>query len=203
MRLILCAGLGSLLAFGCSQKARYQWELDSLDVPGAQMTVIEPDDDVFVGVSGVASADVPVSSSHRFAIGSVTKMFTAATVFSLVDDGALSLEDAAVAFVPGLDERVTVRDLLRHTSGVGEYFLHEDVDELREQDRVWAPEELLALGMAVGDEGPTEVSQYANTNFIALGLLIEVVDGRPYEEALSARVLEPLGLDDTRYRLEQ
>ena len=77
--------------------------------------------------SGTTSRGRPAAVSTRFAIGSVSKEFTAAAILLLVDRGKLSLDDTAAKYLPALTDadQVTIRQLLNHTSGYRDYFLQE------------------------------------------------------------------------------
>lgn len=118
---------------------------------------------------------------------SVGKMFTAATVLQLADEGKLSLDDPLSAYVPDFPnaDRITIRQLLSHTSGV--YSFQAD-PRLRRQPRWHSPDELVAIG---AKHGPTSCPgvfwAYSNTGYVLLGKVIEAVDGRPYEVAVRAR----------------
>ncbi len=172
----------------------YQPILEGIDAPGAQLVVIEPDGDAWFGVVGDAANGEPMTVDHQLLIGSNTKTWTAAVTLMLVDEGALSLDDSASTWVTGLDATITVRNLLRHTSGLGEYFAHPDMEG--HTGDPWTPEELIVLGREVRDDGPGP-SVYANTNYTALGLVIEGVEQQPYTDVVAQRLLGPLGLGDS------
>ena len=172
----------------------YQSILEGIDTPGAQLVVIEPDGDTWFGVAGDAADGEPMTVDHQLLIGSNTKTWTAAVTLMLVDEGALSLDDSASTWVTGLHSTITVRDLLQHTSGLGEYFAHPDMEG--HAGDAWTPEELIALGREVRDDGPGP-SVYANTNYMALGLIIEGVEQQPYVDVVRERLLDPLELEDS------
>lgn len=187
----------ALLASGCSAEARYQTALGHVGSAGAQLAVIERRGGTWSGATGLADAETEATGETSFLIGSNTKVITAAVILQLVEEGGLGLHDPAHPWVPQLREDITVRHLLQHTSGIGEYFDHDAMtaDDGAGLGQEWTPEELIQLGMEVRDDGPQARGAYANTNYIALGRVIEAVDGRPYEEAVRARILDPLGLD--------
>lgn len=189
--------LAIILSTGCSAETRYQQLVDRVQSPGAQLAVIEPDGQLWSGSAGEAAPGVPVSDERAFLLGSNTKVLTAAVVLQLVDDGLLDLDASAATWVPQLDPAISVRDLLKHTSGLGEYFEHAvmTADDRAAMADSWTPEELIDLGQEVRDDGPQTTAVYANTNFIAAGLVIEAIEGRPFGEVLTARVLSPLGMD--------
>lgn len=191
------SALALILSIGCSAETRYQQLVDRVQSPGAQLAVIEPDGQIWSGSAGEAAPGVPVSDEHAFLLGSNTKVLTAAVVLQLVDEGRLDLDASAATWVPQLDPAISVRDLLQHTSGLGEYFEHE---AMTANDRAamadpWAPDALIELGQEVRDDGPQATATYANTNFIAAGLVVEAIEGRRFGEVLADRVFMPLGMD--------
>ncbi|WP_278264246.1 serine hydrolase domain-containing protein [Nocardia sp. AG03] len=141
----------------------------------------------------------------RFRIGSITKTFVATVVLQLVDEGRIAL-DAPIATqlpdaIPGGD-RMTVRQLMNHTSGLYDYMKEPGLSTNRwrgaERFDQHAPRELLAV--AVGHEpyfAPGERFRYSNTNYLVLGLLIEHVTGHRYGDEIRDRILTPLRLTAT------
>ncbi len=173
---------------------------------------------LFNGAAGLATLEqqTPLAPTDRFRIASATKTFTATLVLQLVDEGVLSLDDTVadwlddpvVARIPHVD-RITVRQLLNHSSGVYDYF---DDDSPFLQDaffgpgadwaRVWTPRELLAYvdgAQHAPSFAPGEGSRYSNTGYVLLGLILEQATGRSYAELLHARITKPLDLKDTFY----
>jgi CubicO group peptidase (beta-lactamase class C family) len=173
------------------------------------------DDTLFEHAAGLAHRGfgVPISLQTRFQVASVTKMITAATALRLVERGALSLERPLTSFLPpsmrpeGLDERHTLHHLLSHTSGLANY--HDDEDETWASftsawDRVpvskaRGPADVFPLFSslpAVSDPGEF---RYADANFILAGMLIEWVEGKPFDEVASREVLVPAGMTDSGF----
>ncbi|MFD1940045.1 serine hydrolase domain-containing protein [Nonomuraea mangrovi] len=169
----------------------------------------------WVGSAGVrklgASAKPPTNG--RFWVGSVTKTFVATLVLQLVAEGKIELDDPVAGFLPklGLDQRITVRMLLQHTSGLFNYTGDLEPDGtwvpglpavgkewLDNRFRSYRPEELVrfALSKPARFEPGTGWS-YANTNYTLALLLIEKVTGRSFDVELQQRILRPLGLKGT------
>ncbi|MFC4010700.1 serine hydrolase domain-containing protein [Nonomuraea purpurea] len=162
------------------------------------------------GVGELGGTEEPPTDGH-FRIGSNTKTFTATVVLQLVAEGRIGLDDAVAGYLPefGLDERITVRMLLQHTSGVFNFtgdFYPEYVPGVVYQGREWVegrfrtyrPEELvrLALSKPARFEPGTDWS-YANTNYVLARLLIEKVTGRSLGEEMQRLILSPLSLTGT------
>ena len=176
--------------------------IDFGDLPsGLLVSVTGPDGAVTFTTRGENPDGSPVDAAESIRVGSVTKIFTAALVLSLVDDGKVDLDTSAAEYITRapIPADITVRQLLSHTSGLPSYLDAETYysDIAEQPDRVWTPEEILALidGTPVAEPGSQFL--YANTNFIYLGLLIEEVTGQPYDKVLTDRILEPLELTDT------
>jgi D-alanyl-D-alanine carboxypeptidase len=140
------------------------------------------------------------SVSTRFAIGSVSKEFTAAAVLLLADRGKLSLDDTVSKYLPDLTDarQVTIRELLSHTSGYRDYFLQEYIPAQMQRPtsvdtilRAWAERPL--------DFPPGQEWQYSGTNYVIAGRIIEKVTGEPYETFLANDVLRPIGITDETY----
>ena len=167
--------------------------------------MLYPDGTRYIGLSGdaIVDAGVPVGLDTGFAIASISKTFTAALVLDLVEEGAIELDAAAVGYLPALelDPKITVRQLLDHTSGLHDYFLHPRIDRalLTEPERRWSPGQALRyVGKPYFEPG--QGWHYSNTNYLLLGLIAERAGGAPLADQLRSRFLEPLDLDGTWYQ---
>ncbi|MET9243924.1 serine hydrolase domain-containing protein [Nonomuraea sp. NPDC003709] len=146
--------------------------------------------------------EVPVDGRVR--IASNTKMFTAVAVLQLVGEGKVDLDEPIEAYLPkvvrgkGIDGRkITVRQLLQHTSGLPNYTRW--MPSIFESRNVYrSPQDLLDMAFAhKASFAPGTSWEYSNTNYVLAGLLIEKVTGRPVAEVITDRIIEPLGLRDT------
>jgi D-alanyl-D-alanine carboxypeptidase len=142
----------------------------------------------------------PLIPDEPWPVASITKTFTAVVVLQLVSEGALALDDPVEAWLPGVlpaDDRVTVRHLLSHRSGIVEDDeLYENPDE---SCRTWTADEFLGYAVAIPTSPPGANYRYSNVGYVALGRLVETVTGESYERAVQDRILDPLGLADTRF----
>ncbi len=153
---------------------------------------------------GLADIDnsVHVDIHSQFRVGSITKTFTAMVVLQLIDEGWLQLDDTVDQFradVPNGD-KITIKMLLNHSSGLAEYLNGVDADYgvLTEPLYEWSPDE--QLSMAFQQESyfePGTGFAYSNTNYVLLGLIIESVSGRTASSMIQTRLIEPLQLYDT------
>ncbi len=155
----------------------------------------------------------PLTSETPFRIASVTKTFVAVTVLRLVEQGQLALDDPiAPRLDPATDdllradgyrtERITVRQLLDHTSGLFDYATSAAYDELNTSDpgRHWTAADQLQFAVEHGDPlaPPGARYHYADTNYVLLGQIVERATGEPLPAAVRRLVgFEQLGLDHT------
>ncbi|WP_159107282.1 serine hydrolase [Azospirillum sp. B4] len=129
---------------------------------------------------------------------SVGKAFTATVVLQLVQEAKLSLDMSASRWVDGIPNGrlVTVRDLLAHTSGL--FSANEDL-MVRAHPRYRDPAAMLTIARQHGAMFcPGERWRYSNTGYDVLGKIVEKVDKRPIDEAITARIITPLGLKSMR-----
>ncbi|MFI0479463.1 serine hydrolase domain-containing protein [Actinomadura sp. 9N215] len=151
------------------------------------------------GVGDVRTgAPLPKDGHWRF--GSITKPFVATVVLQLVGEGEVELDAPIDRYLPGLvDRRITVRQLLQHTSGLADYLKHLSMAKIIERpldqhDR----RDLLELALKQPPLfEPGEGWSYGNTGYLLAGMLIEKITGRPYGEEIERRVLKPLRLRHT------
>lgn len=176
-----------------------------LGIPGVSVTIIFRDGSAWTGTSGRAdvAGKVDVAPGTAFALASISKTYTAALVLDLVGDGKIVLDRPARTYLPGsaLDKRITVRQLLEHTSGLDDYFLNPQIDKalLADRDAAWSVRRTLKY---VGKPyfPPGRGYHYSNTNYLYLGLIAEQVTGVPLATELRRRFFEPLKLDRTWYQ---
>ncbi|MDR3082760.1 MAG: beta-lactamase family protein [Streptomyces sp.] len=145
----------------------------------------------------------------RFRIGSITKTFTATVVLQLVGEGRMSLADTVEHWLPGVVQgnghdgsRITVRQLLQHTSGIPDVLgdipaLNTAAGYQAEHLRTYTPQELVALAMRHPATAPAGTWSYSNTNYILAGMIIKAVTGRSWTQEVNARIIGPLGLTAT------
>lgn len=175
------------------------------DEPGCAVSAVVDGDVVFEGGSGTADLTTgeAIDANTTFDIASVSKQFTAAAVFLLAGQGALSLDDEVHEYLPELPDygaAVTLDDLVHHTSGLTDYteLLGED---FADTDVTTTAQALDALADA--DElafEPGTAFEYSNTNYFLLGQVVERVDGRTLADFLADEVFGPLGMAQTVVR---
>ena len=175
-------------------------------LPGV-VTLLEQDGRRTVVASGLS--DVArrraLRTTDRFWVGSITKAFVATVVMQLVAESRLGLDDTAEDLLPGRlreGERIRLRHLLNHTSGIPEYMgLDPWATAVNRDPRVVIPAHRLVSSAArlPLDFEPGTRASYSNTNYLVLAEILERVTGRPIGSLLRERIVEPLGLRATGF----
>ncbi len=178
--------------------------LEGLTVPEGAVLFSVVDSDGPTGQASVGSDDAgrAPTADDPFRVGSITKIFTAVTILTLVDDGLIDLDTQAADYVTRfpVPADVTVRDLLRHRSGIYNVTnIPGFFDQVMEApDRVWTPEAQMDL-IADRDQlfEPGSHFSYSNTNYLVLGVLIEEVTGEDYHDVVRSRIIDRVGMSST------
>ncbi|HUR17137.1 MAG TPA: serine hydrolase domain-containing protein, partial [Candidatus Limnocylindrales bacterium] len=141
-------------------------------------------------------------SAHTPSVaGSITKTFVAALILQLVEEGKLHLDDRLDDWVPekGFSPRVRIKHLLRHTSGIPDYFRHPDYNRLvfNRPTHVWSKAEVMSLIKTTLRFTPGHSWSYSNSGFFLLGLIAERATHSTLGALLRQRFFVPLGLDET------
>ncbi len=152
-------------------------------------------------------AVLPMPQNGRFRIGSTTKTFTATVVLQLVGEGRLSLDDTVEQWLPGVvgkdGYRVTVRQLLQHTSGIPDVLpripaLNSVAGYRAERSRSYTPRELVRLALRKSPAATAEREwSYSNTNYVLAAMIIHRVTGRSWAQEVNRRIIRPLDLRET------
>ncbi|WP_406126731.1 beta-lactamase family protein [Streptomyces canus] len=183
-------------------------------VPGVTLTA-KDGGSTWSTTAGVGNlkTHAPRSADDRYRVGSITKTFVSTVLLQLEAEGRLSLDDTVEKWLPGVvhgnghdGSRITVRQLLNHTSGIFNYtadgtfgrtyFLKDGFFEHRYDTNT--PEQLVAVAMAhQPDFAPGTSWNYSNTNYVVAGMVIQEVTGRSYGEEIRHRIIDPLHLTAT------
>lgn len=188
-------------------EARIRHVLDSAKVPGMGLAIVRHDSIVYTGGFGKArlSPAVAATDSTLFRIGSTSKAFVALTVMALVREGKISLEDKLSDRLPGFYYRnpweatdpIRVKHLLEHTSGFDDNSLMSYATN--------KPELTLEQGLQL--DSATHVSRwrpgthvsYCNSGPAIVALMIERIEGKPFEQVIQERWFNPIGMHSATY----
>lgn len=186
-------------------RTRLQLAIDSVqraeNIQGVSAAVIIGND-AWAGGSGASHEGRPLTPDMLLGIGSNTKTCTAVTLLRLHERGVLDLDDAVGKWIPAhpnIDSAITLRQLLHHSSGVGDY------SELRayrdaclaEPTRMWTSSELLAL-IPPREFEPGSSWSYSNSNYFLAALAAEAASGMSMHQLYRRELFDALALDSTR-----
>jgi D-alanyl-D-alanine carboxypeptidase len=141
----------------------------------------------------------PLTAANRFRIGSITKMFTAAMILQFVEEGKLKLTDTLDKFFPQIPnaKKITIVQILSHRSGIPNVRRDQNSQGNVNTTPITKDEMLALIAKATPDFEPDSKQSYSNSGYFLLGLIIEKLTGKPYEEALKERITSKIGLKDT------
>jgi CubicO group peptidase (beta-lactamase class C family) len=190
------AEAAAIVAMAREAMARY-------DLRAVILRVTIDGQEVVTAALGESMTDVPATTDMHFRNGAVAISYVSTLLLLLVDEDVVRLDDPLSNWLPELPdaERVTLRMLANMTAGYPDYLPDEQFtkDTYADPFRQWTAEELIAIG--VGKPrlfAPGTNWDYSHTNYVILGRAIERATGRPMAALLRERVLDPLGLENTR-----
>jgi D-alanyl-D-alanine carboxypeptidase len=173
------------------------------------------------GAAGIAKQDgqAPMTKDTPIYLASITKLYTAAAIMRLYEQGALALDDPMAKYLPddlmrgihvyqGHDysHEITIAQLLAHTSGIADYYSEKSKDGktlfetfVADQNRTWTVDETIARARndMVPNFKPGTAASYSDTNYQLLGKIIESVTGKPLQVVYDEFFFRPLGLKHT------
>ena len=171
--------------------------------PSASFAVIRGNDTLAYGAHGLADVDArrAPTAATIYEIGSITKQFTSAAIMRLVEQGRVRLDDDLSKYVPQFPlqgKKVSIRQLLNHTSGIHSYT--SEPNWRKTWNDVLSPDAIIKFVAAdTFDFAPGSAWRYNNTGYVLLGMVIEKASGEKYARYLDAQFFKPLGLTHTSY----
>lgn len=183
-------------AEGAAVDALVTRTLAETGVPSASIAIVRDGRIAFTRAYGKASERIAVATPNlRYQIASNSKQFTAMGLMLLEDEGKLSLDDHVAKWLPGISggDRITLRQLLSHTSGLQDFWpqdysfaaMAKPVQPQEIVDR-WAKKPL--------DYAPGTRWQYSNTGYVVAGMILEKAAKQPLMTYLGRRIFAPLGM---------
>jgi CubicO group peptidase (beta-lactamase class C family) len=180
----------------------------NLNIPGAALVIVKDDRVIFLKGFGFrdVEAKLPVTPETLFAVGSITKTFTALATVISADEGKLSLDDSPKKFLPWFklrdpeaDAQVTLRDMLSHRTGLKAYG----------GDNLWMDsnrtrDEIIRITMQSKPKAKfREKCLYSNVMYLAAGEAIAKSQNTTWEELITSRILKPLDLSATNLSIAE
>lgn len=205
---VLVLGLGNIYSQESSSKIQskiqnYLEELTKQNQFSGTVLVAKDENILFKKAYGLASREWQISNKidTKFNLGSMNKMFTAVAIAQLQERGKLSFEDKVIALIPNypneaVANKVTVKHLLTHTSGMGSYFNKKYVESSKNNYRQVNDYDSLYINDPLSFE-PGARFQYSNSGFMLLGKIIESVSGENYFDFIRKNVYKPANMNNS------
>jgi len=177
-----------------------QEEMQAMKIPGLAIAIVSGTNTIYLKGFGKANeSGAKVTEKTAFYIGSSSKSFTAMAIMQLEEAGALDIDNLVIKYIPEFKhvknaEKVTIRQLLNHTSGFSTY------EGMKIFNRN-AKESLLQLSKNLHNvrlsRKPGTSYEYSNLNYVILGAIIEIVSGMTYENYIDNKIFKPLAMHCT------
>jgi D-alanyl-D-alanine carboxypeptidase len=170
---------------------------------GISAAVFVPGHETWTGVSGFSHQNVPITADMLFNVASIQKNFEAALVLKLVEEDVLSLDDPISKYLPdypNVDGKITIRQLLNHTSGIFNVTEHPDFPLLGtdvDYSKEWKEEEVFDTFVLFSYGPPGQTQHYSNTNFLLITTIIEEATGSSVPDEIEHIFLEPMKMENT------
>lgn len=204
--LVFCSLIGQT---GITGKINNLLEVyDSNDAPGLSVKVINKGESIYSKGFGLSNLDYNIKNSDStiFSIASISKQFTAAGIWALINDGKISLDDDVRTYLtefPEHGDTIKVRHLLNHTSGITNYQTLMYLSGFDYDKEYYDNNTVLQLACRQKElnSQPGEKVAYSNTSYNLLALIIERISGKNLNEYLKDKVLNPLNMNNTFVRV--
>lgn len=208
MQFVMASAISLPLAMPCQSRELPKPDRERIDrevmavlkatgAPSASIAIVSGGEIAYEQAYGNARVDPPTAATPamRYAIGSVSKQFTAAAVLLLEEDGKLSLDDKVSKWFPGLTRanEISIRQLLSMTSGYQDYWPQDYVFDAMTRPAT-AESIMRRWGGIPLDFEPGSKWQYSNTNYVIAAAIVEKVAQQPFMDFLRQRVFEPIGM---------
>jgi D-alanyl-D-alanine carboxypeptidase len=185
-----------------------QNKLDStrelFEIKGVSAAVIMPNNKTWLGVSGMSDPTIEkrIVPEMLFDIGSIGKNYLATLILKLVEEGTLTLEDPLrnwISSYPNIDNNITIRQLLNHTSGIYDFVkhAHSPFQVTYKSTKIWSQEEILVELVDKPYFPPGKGWHYSTTNYVLLRMIAEKAMGSKVSPEIENRFLIPLSLNST------
>ncbi|HEV7358693.1 MAG TPA: serine hydrolase domain-containing protein [Steroidobacteraceae bacterium] len=180
-------------------------EWDTLNTPGASVAVIQHGKVIFAKGYGIANLEynIPIKPETIFHVASVSKQFTAMAVVLLESDGKLALDDDVHQYLPELPDygnKITIRHLLQHTSGIRDQWQLLGLAGWNLQDVITQDQALrLIFRQKELNFAPGTHNLYSNSGFTLLAEIVTRVAGMPFPQFCAERIFTPLKMTRTHF----
>jgi CubicO group peptidase (beta-lactamase class C family) len=176
---------------------------DNTASPGCAVGIVRNDSLVFAKGYGMANLEygLPITPTTIFHMASISKQFTAYSIVLLAKQGKLNLDDDIHKYLPwfpDLKEKITIRNLLNHTSGVRDQWQLLAIAGTRLEDVITQDQIIKILGNQQAlNFNPGEQYMYSNSGFTMLAEIVKSVSGQTLRQFTDSAIFKPLGMVDT------
>ena len=206
--LVLCSAKAQSLPPDITKQVDKVFEKwDKPDSPGCALGVYRDGKIVYKHGYGTADLndDVPITPATVFHVASMSKQFTAASIVLLAQQGKLSLDDDVRKYIPELPdfgERITIRHLVHHTSGLRDQWNLLELAGWRYSLDLITNDDVMSVMTRQKDLNfkPGDKHVYCNTGYTLMGLIVKRVSGMSLREFTTKNIFEPLGMTHTHFR---
>ena len=143
---------------------------------------------------------IKTTTTSKYRIGSISKMFTASLIFKTIEGGKLALDQTINTFFPNIKNAniITIENLLNHSSGIHDFTRDENY---LQWNTLFQSKEKLIEHIESGESAfkPNEKSEYSNSNYLLLTFILEEIYNKPFPEILKTNIVQPLKLKNTYY----
>ncbi len=181
-------------------------EIAKRKIPGLSVAVLRGGKIVRAAGYGYANLELktPAGNETVYEIGSISKQFASEAVMLLVEEGKVGLDDPITKYLPAnapdIWQKITVRNLLNHTSGLKDWTEVKEFSYRRE----YSPEEFIDLVRAFPlTFAPGDNWLYSNTNLPLIGIIVEKASGKTFEDFVTERIIKPLNLPSIRFKHQE
>src|SRR2546426_157567 len=178
---------------------------DKPDSPGCALAIIKNGQVIYKRGYGMADLEraVPITTTSVFDVGSISKQFTAMSIALLMKQGKLSLDDDIRKYIPEIPNygvRITIRNLIYHTSGIRDYVPLMALAEMPSENH-YTYQQLISLlaGQKELNFKPGEEHFYSNSGYLLLGQVVRQASGKSLREFAEENIFKPLGMNNTRF----
>lgn len=204
--LVFAFHLYCLFAYAQGISSSFIKEVDSLfsefnrNTPGCAMAIVKDDSVIFSKNYGMANLEkqLPITSETLFNLASLSKQFTGMGVALLAREGKINLDDEITKYlqwVPDFKQKITIRHLLHHTSGIRDHLVMSLLGGLPGNGLLTQD---VAMRYIKNYEGlnffPGENHSYSNSNYVLLAEIIKKVSGKPFNQFMDSAIFKPLGM---------
>jgi len=180
-----------------------QW--DNPKSPGCAIGIIRNDSLIYAKSYGMANLEnsVPITTQTIFEMGSVSKQFTAYTIMLLAQQGKLSIDDDIhkyLSWIPDFEKKITVSNLLYHTSGIRDYDYLLNIVGTAPEDLITREHIIKVLSkQRTLNFDPGEQYMYSNSGYFLLGEIVQAVTGKSLRQFTDSVIFKPLGMNNTHF----